>query len=299
MSTVDHPEGVLDQTPEDGFGQLLDAKRWREGTRLLWSAFGRPDEAEGCAVCGREPSRRFQYFGNTGMLLARRTYRFDGPLCRHCALGMARAYQARTLTTGWWGFWSALITPVYLLANAVSVRTGRRRLRDPHPAHPGADALLQGKPLLARPAALGMIILLVAVGSWFAWDLAHPTKAAAELAVGDCFDDPPNVGEEEFELERVRSIPCADPHDNEVFANVNYPGAPGEFPTMEEFDAFVAEACLPAFASYVGIPYEASELYISYLWPTAEGWALGDREITCFIYLPGGQLEGTVRDSLR
>jgi hypothetical protein len=39
------------------------------------------------------------------------------------------------------------------------------------------------------------------------------------------------------------------------------------------------ELCAAEFESFVGLPYEESVLYLTYLTPTREGWSEGDREV--------------------
>ena len=59
--------------------------------------------------------------------------------------------------------------------------------------------------------------------------------------------------------------------------------------------------CFAAFESYVGIPWESSELDIAALEPTEESWVEGDdREVTCAIVsYDGSKLVGSTRGSNR
>jgi hypothetical protein len=60
-----------------------------------------------------------------------------------------------------------------------------------------------------------------------------------------------------------------------------------------------ADRCLEEFEAYVGIPYEDSVLeFDAYLYPTAETWGAGDREIVCAAYnLDLTPLTGSVKGS--
>jgi hypothetical protein len=50
----------------------------------------------------------------------------------------------------------------------------------------------------------------------------------------------------------------------------------------------------------VGLPYEESALYVSYLSPTVESWRGGDRELLCLLEAPEGEtLTGTARGTAR
>ena len=101
--------------------------------------------------------------------------------------------------------------------------------------------------------------------------------SVADIAVGDCFDDPDETIVSELEI-----IDCDQPHDNEVFANlqVEEPDFPGE----GVLSSFAIDVCLAPFEAYVGESYADSPLDYWYLTPTAESWAAGDRAITCVLY---------------
>jgi hypothetical protein len=101
--------------------------------------------------------------------------------------------------------------------------------------------------------------------------------SVADLAVGDCFDDPNEPIISELEL-----IDCDQPHDNEVFANLQVEES--VYPGEEVFNSFAVDACLAPFEAYVGESYADSPLDYWYLTPTEESWAAGDRAITCVLY---------------
>lgn len=105
--------------------------------------------------------------------------------------------------------------------------------------------------------------------------------AAGDLNVGECFDQP-NTTEDISEVPRQ---PCNEPHDAEVFLNVDHPAADGEaYPISMTMDRFVQEQCTPAFDSYTGLDFETATDYdIGYLQPSRNGWNEGDREVTCYI----------------
>ncbi len=99
-----------------------------------------------------------------------------------------------------------------------------------------------------------------------------------KLDVGTCFDDP-----ETFEqVEDVPIVDCAEPHDNEVFANVDLTG--DDYPGQEQVENRARQICYDNFSDYVGIAYEASIYGIGWLFPTEDTWAVGDREVICFAY---------------
>ena len=101
--------------------------------------------------------------------------------------------------------------------------------------------------------------------------------SVADIGVGDCFDDPEDVVVTSLEL-----IDCAAPHDNEVYAEVFVDGV--AFPGEQELFEFGFEECLPVFEAYVGETYAESPLDYSFLSPTEESWAEGDRTVLCYLY---------------
>lgn len=99
-----------------------------------------------------------------------------------------------------------------------------------------------------------------------------------DLQVGDCFD----VSAGESEVTSVRAIPCGEPHVYEVYWNGDYPG--DSFPSTATADSWAEGQCIPAFEDYVDFGYEESIYYVSYLSPSEESWADGDRVFTCYLH---------------
>ena len=118
---------------------------------------------------------------------------------------------------------------------------------------------------------------------------AAPTSAAAEagtgddtsvfqLEIGQCISS--ETGGEE--VASVPIVDCGQPHEAEIYALPNLPD--GEFPGDEAMTETAQDECAgQAFTDYVGVPFEDSEFEISFLQPSAETWADGDREIACLI----------------
>ena len=119
---------------------------------------------------------------------------------------------------------------------------------------------------------------------------------AFTIRLGDCFDNT-SVFESDAagEVSSLPGVPCADPHDNEVYAvfDVEYAEFPGDDQMAE--DAF--GACHARFEAFVGLEYESSTLDIAALYPSTESWAMqDDREVVCAVYdMNGGKLTGSVQ----
>jgi hypothetical protein len=145
-----------------------------------------------------------------------------------------------------------------------------------------------------RRIPIGWLIVLVVIGGgavvgwYFAADRGSGgeiTKAgdleAKDLRVGDCFDlkDPASD-----EVGDVTAVPCTDEHEFELFFAASLPE--GEFPGDPAFKTYVQANCFPAFATFVGTPYDDSELDVYWLQPTDDGWRDGDRSVQCAVYHP-------------
>jgi len=121
--------------------------------------------------------------------------------------------------------------------------------------------------------------------------VAACTPRVLELDVGTCFDDPST-------LESVSDVPlrdCSDPHDNEVIA-LDQMGAT-TYPGDDTVTSISRETCIRVFDGYMGVPYLDSPYEVGWLSPTSESWAVGDREIICFVFDPTPQkIIGSVRN---
>ncbi len=113
-----------------------------------------------------------------------------------------------------------------------------------------------------------------------------------DLSVGACFDDPELVDGRVFDVETVE---CNEPHDNEVFAVVTL--TQEQFPGIAEISRIADDVCLGHFGEFVGTPYIDSDLFASYISPSAGSWQAGDRTIVCYLFAPDEQLIGTAQGS--
>lgn len=117
---------------------------------------------------------------------------------------------------------------------------------------------------------------------------------AEDLQVGDCLAE--DFGSDDEEVFTVSVLPCDEPHNGEVFHELELPA--GDYPGDRTVAVDADEACYQEFDPWVGTPYEDSELdYFTYL-PTQESWDYDDRLITCVVIAPDdvtGTLEGSNR----
>ena len=115
---------------------------------------------------------------------------------------------------------------------------------------------------------------------------------ATKLRTGDCV-----AKTAQGAVTDVTAVPCAQPHGGEAYHAFDLPA--GAFPGDEPVASAAEQGCVAAFTEFVGMRYEESELEISQLTPSAEGWEAGDREVLCFVRDPAGPTTGTLRDANR
>lgn len=116
---------------------------------------------------------------------------------------------------------------------------------------------------------------------------------AYTLPVGACLDDIPSGF-----ISPSNLVDCAQPHTYEVFGGFFL--ADGAFPGDDAIESSAYEGCDAVYPDYVGVPWEQSTLAYTYVSPTAETWAEGDREISCMLYDPEvDQTTGSLRGSAR
>jgi hypothetical protein len=139
-----------------------------------------------------------------------------------------------------------------------------------------------------------LALLLVACGGAQRGESGEITEGGDvdvfSLNVGDCFG-----ATEGDEVASVQAVPCSEPHESEVFALVDYEDG-DEWPGDEAITTFSDEECGAAFEEYIGMSYNESRYFITYLQPTEETWADGDREVVCLVVGPDGEpVTGSLR----
>jgi Septum formation len=119
-------------------------------------------------------------------------------------------------------------------------------------------------------------------------------KQVEDLTVGDCLRFSGALGEAILGLP---TVPCSEPHTEEVFATVNLPE--GDFPGMPAILAQGEEFCFAEFERFVGLSYEESMLEIGLYPPEEEIWLDGDRLVVCVVSDPDGDTTGTLANANR
>lgn len=151
-----------------------------------------------------------------------------------------------------------------------------------------------------RAAAACAVLALTAGCGLFGSEERGELTGVLELAVGDCLLAAQEV---QTEIQDVRVVDCAEPHEQEVYAIEPYVGADGatpeDYPGEAALTSFAEGRCLEAFAGYVGVDYRDSSLFFTYLLPSPRGWQgagqTEDRSVVCVVTTTGEQLTQSVR----
>ena len=107
-------------------------------------------------------------------------------------------------------------------------------------------------------------------------------NALFDLKVGDCLN---SAQLSSSEITDANTVDCAGSHDLEIFAAHTLEAA--DYPGRDAAESKAEELCYGGFEAFVGVPYEASALSISWIVPTAASWNQeNDREILCMVGSP-------------
>jgi hypothetical protein len=119
------------------------------------------------------------------------------------------------------------------------------------------------------------------------------TDSVFHLSVGDCIVPPTSI---QAEISKLKVVPCHEPHTQEVFALIS-DNAGSNYPGASALQTFANAGCLQKFQGYVGIAYEDSSLFYTYLLPSVRSWTSEDRTVDCIITTTGQPLTKSVRGS--
>ncbi len=149
-------------------------------------------------------------------------------------------------------------------------------------------------------AVLGAALMLVVAGC--SSDDAKRYEATGEIteaaeadvfsiAVGDCLDMS-GQSDAESEIGALPTVPCSDPHDSEVYAEMTFSQV--DYPA-DELTTSLDEFCYNEFSPFVGMAYEESVLLVTTLYPTPTSWDEGDRVGQCIVMHPDELVTSTLQ----
>jgi hypothetical protein len=116
--------------------------------------------------------------------------------------------------------------------------------------------------------------------------------ALHNLEVGDCLaEPPPEAGS------AVPTVPCSEPHSQEVFAAVTLPA--GDSAGMDAVNTQTGEFCFAEFNDFVGLSYDESVLMFDIWIIETETSTENDTVVVCMVYDPAGDTTGTLAEANR
>ncbi|MCX5397720.1 septum formation family protein [Streptomyces sp. NBC_00102] len=126
---------------------------------------------------------------------------------------------------------------------------------------------------------------------------ASREESVFSLGMGDCYNPntkPAAEGDEMAEEFAVEVVPCAEPHDGQVFGEfkVDDGAYPGDDAIVEAADTRCPVEQLKFAPDAWALPAGVSS---SYYQPTKESWATGDRLITCTFTKDSGKITGSLK----
>lgn len=115
------------------------------------------------------------------------------------------------------------------------------------------------------------------------------------LRSGECLNPP---GKVQAQVSDLKVLSCHAPHTQQVYALLKAPGG-DNYPGAQSLQKFANAKCLQHFAGFVGVAYQHSTLFYTYLLPSVRSWAAGDRTVTCLVTTTGAKLTSSVKGSKR
>ncbi len=107
-----------------------------------------------------------------------------------------------------------------------------------------------------------------------------------DLESGTCFNSYAWV-QEDRQIAIDTRVPCTGPHQHEIYLRTTHPARAGApWPGDREMEAYARAECYAAFADFVGIIFELSELELGYLTPSRTDFEHDRavfRDIHCFV----------------
>lgn len=161
-------------------------------------------------------------------------------------------------------------------------------------ARRSGSAPVRAGAMLGLSASLVVLYVIVAVSLSTAVTVFVPP---AWEKMGSCWSEIPTGAS----ISDIKTIDCASLHAAEVYAvPVVKPEDIGGNYSGERLSAWSEQACIEAFAPFVGLVYDSSRYEVLSLYPLATSWAVGDRLIVCALYDPnGGLLVGSLKGIAR
>ncbi|MBV9096845.1 MAG: septum formation family protein [Frankiaceae bacterium] len=153
----------------------------------------------------------------------------------------------------------------------------------------------------ARARRAAALLLAVAASSGSVAGCSSSSSGSGtsvfHVKAGECFLPPSKV---QAELTSLKRVACTSGHTQEAYAVVTYTGSGSgftdQYPGDTVLKTYADGVCAQRFSSYVGVDYQDSSLFFTYLLPSARGWQQGhDRNVICFVTTTGAVLHKSVK----
>lgn len=138
------------------------------------------------------------------------------------------------------------------------------------------------------------LIAVLASGCGITSSNQSQSVSVFKLAVGDCLVPPTKV---QADLTSITVVSCNLAHTQQVFGIAKLSGSSSSYPSTQTLDAQANGQCLNRFAQFVGVPYQKSKLFFTYMLPSVGSWAAGDRSVVCILESVTGPLHRSAKDS--
>jgi hypothetical protein len=148
---------------------------------------------------------------------------------------------------------------------------------------------------LSRRALLIFVLAVLLASCSLTSSGKSKTVSVFKLSVGDCLVPPSKI---QADLTSITVVACTQPHTQQVFAIARLSGSStASYPSTQVLDAQANGMCLNRFQQFVGIPYQRSKLFFTYMLPSVGSWSSGDRSIVCIAESVTGPLRRSVQNS--
>ncbi|MET0524665.1 MAG: septum formation family protein [Nocardioides sp.] len=153
----------------------------------------------------------------------------------------------------------------------------------------------------AAALAVALVVPLLGGCSFFGGDDDEAAGVSVfSIEPGQCFEGQAEV---KAQLDELAEVDCAEDHAQESYAVVEYQAEGDEdadtYPGDDALAKFANGACAGEYGKYVGVDYLDSELFYTYLLPSARSWEDDDRSVICFVTSAGEPLQGSVKGTKR
>jgi Septum formation len=162
------------------------------------------------------------------------------------------------------------------------------------PAEPDPSRRRRVLGTVATVLAGAVIVAVAVVAAVFLFHRLHHapaprpgTVAVFGLRPGQCVNSAPNG------TGVVTVVSCAKPHDAEVYSDFRMPGS--HWPGNAAISAQAQRGCQQRMTAAMKQPYALAGLAQSYIYPSQDAWAAGERTVICELRATQGKLTGSVQ----